>query len=243
MKKTSLLIAVLCIILSGRVFAEQIIFTSTGSYPPVSFKEGDKMSGINVEIIKEVLKRAGHEPVYKIMPFKRGLHSLKKGEVTATPGLFYTAERSEFLNYCREPLCSAKIGIFSLKGSGIKVDKLEDLKGKSVAVMRNNSYGPEFDNYKGIKRVIRNSYREQAEILNRERTNMAVAEELPFYYYSGKSGIRDRFEMVYVLSEEFVYVAFSKAVENSARLSEEFCKNLRQMKKEGLVADIIEKYK
>ncbi|GBC61386.1 ABC transporter substrate-binding protein [Desulfonema ishimotonii] len=151
MKKTCLFLAAFCILLSGRVSAEQIVFTSTGSYPPFSFKEGRQMSGINVEIIREALRRAGHEPVYKVMPFKRGLHALKEGKVAGYPGLFHTEERSEFLNYCAEPLCSVKIGIFVLRGSGLKVGGLEDLSGKSVAVMRNYAYGSEFDRHRGCE--------------------------------------------------------------------------------------------
>ncbi|MDM8548640.1 transporter substrate-binding domain-containing protein [Desulfobacterales bacterium HSG2] len=134
--------------------------------------------------------------------------------------------------------------IFAPKESSIRISGLDDLKNKPlVSVNRGYSYGPKFDNYQGLNKDYSRDEIMQVKKLAEQHTDVAVASEEPFKFFSKRLGFADKFKVVYVLSEEPSYVAFSKAKGEKCKiLAEKFGRTLSRLKKEGVIQKIEDKY-
>lgn len=76
-----------------------------------------------------------------------------------------------------------------------------------------------------------------------KRIDVAVAADDSFLFLSKRLGHTRDFEAVYLLSESASYVAFTKAKGNQGKsLADKFNKTLRQLKKEGFIQKVSDKY-
>jgi polar amino acid transport system substrate-binding protein len=135
-----------------------------------------------------------------------------------------------------------KTVILAPKGSGMKINSLDDLKGKVVGAVRGYAYDPKFDNEKGIEKAECNDDAELVKIFAKGRVSLAAgADEGSMKYLCKKAGFEA--EVVYVLNEMPSYIAFSKAKgERGKALNEKFSQALRQLKDEGFIKKIESKY-
>ena len=214
-------------------------------YPPQVIIENNMVKkGISIEIVKEVCKQIGVSLKFKKMPLKRILRELKNGTITATTPLFYTKERSKYLYYPK-PQITAKKVIAALKESNLKVKNLDDLKGKTVGVQANASLGDKFDKWPGIIKKPTYAIEQIIQMLDKGRFDAAgFQDELMFRFISRKLGIRHRFKIIYVISEAPVYTVFSKKAlgAKGPDFVEKFSNSLEQLKKEGVIQKILNKY-
>ncbi len=244
MKKFIVTLVMATFLLPGNVLAEKIRLAAMRDFPPFQYREGKQMTGIDVDMVREVCKRLGIEPEFKVVPWKRALKIAKKGDVTGILTALHKEERTKFLYYTTEAIHTQKNVIMARKGSGLmKVSSLDDLKSKTVGVVRGFSYGQEFDNYQGLKKTVCNNQEDMMRIMNIGRIDAALSPEKPFLFNSRRFGLQNRFEVVYVITEHPAYTVFSKAIGEKGRvLAEKFDNILKQMKKEGIEQQIIDKY-
>ncbi|MDM8551177.1 transporter substrate-binding domain-containing protein, partial [Desulfobacterales bacterium HSG2] len=134
--------------------------------------------------------------------------------------------------------------IIARKGSGIKAAGLDDLKDKTFAVVRDYSYGAEFDRYQGLKRLVCNTDRALLKVFYKGRTDLGVGEIRNLEWLRKDLGFEDSFETVLVLSEVPDYMTFSKKAlgPKGEALVEKFDRILRQLKEEGVFRKIQNKY-
>ncbi|MDM8550649.1 transporter substrate-binding domain-containing protein [Desulfobacterales bacterium HSG2] len=245
----TVLLAVAVFLSPVRVFAEKAVFVSLEDLPPKVYKEDGKLKGIYVDIIREICKRISIRAEFQLYPWKRCVMMVKDGDADAIFPPFLTQERTEFLYFPSEPMTVTRNVIFARNKSGIRIERLDDLKGLIVGINRGYSYGPEFDAYKkNLKLEYCKDEEMQIKKLSEgspelKRMDVAVASEEPFRFKSKKLGFSDTFEVIYVLSEKPSYVAFSKAVGQKGKmLSEKFSQALSQLKKEGIIQKIQNNY-
>lgn len=248
MIKKHILIFVLVIsLLPVCAMAEKVIFVSPVDLPPKIFVEGGQLKGTYVDIIREVCKHIDVEPVFRQYPWKRCVKYVKTGKAGAIFPPFLTKKRTEYLYFPTEPVSYTRNVVFGRKNEAILVDGLKDLKGLIVGVNWGYSYGAEFDEYKeNLSLEYNNNEEMQIKKLAIEypkRMDVAIASEEPFIFLSKKLGVNNKFAVVYVLSEKPSYVAFSKAKGRKGKmLSDKFNKVLRQLKMNGTIERIYNKY-
>ncbi|MCP4104086.1 MAG: amino acid ABC transporter substrate-binding protein [Desulfobacteraceae bacterium] len=242
MKKLFLLSFVM-IMISIQSSAGQVIFVYE-SWPPYEYEdEQGKAVGKDTAIIREVCKRIKVEPVFKMRPWKRALHEVKKGKAHAIYSLFKTEERMEFLYYPSENMSAEKNVLFARKESNYKVKKLKDIEGKKIGTVPETSYGPLFDNYKKYTELDCMGAREQLQTLKAKRVDFVAIGEQVGKYYIKKLGYQGLFEiMEFPLSEQQpLFAGFSKALgEKNKLLADSFGTILKELKKEGFVQKIYE---
>ncbi len=241
-KLVIMLIIAVFIIVPLNALAEKLIFVTT-EWAPYIFIENKEIIGSDADIIREICKRLGIEPEFEEVPWKRALKYVEEGKADAIFTPKYTKERAEFLYYPPEPLNMEKLVIAVLKGSSIKLNKIDDLKNQTVGVVRGYVYNPEFDNYQDIKKSSFDDDNQLLRVLANNRIPLAAfTDEGNLKFISKKSGIE--VETVYVLSETPSYVAFSKKAlgEKGKELAEKFGQALRQLKEEGIFQKIRSKY-
>ena len=243
-KKFLFILLAFAFFVPAQVHAEKVVFvTVEDDIPPNLYTENAQITGIYADIIKEVCTRLGIEPEMQRFPWKRCVENVKTGKADAIFPPILTKERTEFLYFPDEPMMMKRVVIFARKESGIRMQSLDDLKDKTVGVNRGYSYGEAFDNMQGLKKDESGDIMMQVKKLANRRMDVAVSVEAPFKYHSRQLGFTDQLEVIYTISEEASYVAFSQASgEKGKILSEKFSQVLAQLKKEGVIQKIEDKY-
>lgn len=100
---------------------------------PFIFKEGEKVTGYDAEIIEEAAKRAGHEVKWEISEFEGLFGMLDSGKIDVIAcQLNITAERKERYNFTVPYLYSGLI--FAVREDDTVVKTIKDLEGKTIGV-------------------------------------------------------------------------------------------------------------
>ncbi|MDM8550507.1 transporter substrate-binding domain-containing protein [Desulfobacterales bacterium HSG2] len=243
MKKSVVtLIAAILLSLPLNAVAEEFVI-AFAEWPPYTMMENKQPSGIDIEIGRELCKRVGIKPKFRMLPWQRALKYMKNGKVNALLTPKYSEERGKFMYYPSEPIRIEKRVLLVQKGSDIKVDKLDDLKGRKVGVVRGYSYTKEFDNYEGMNKVLCNDDDQLARIFAKKRVPIiAGVEEGSMKYLCKKAGVEA--ETVYVLGGEPTYIGLSRKATGSEgeSLVEKFSKAVHQLKEEGFIKKTESKY-
>ncbi len=243
MKKLVLIFAMIIFSAPYTAGAEKLIFASSGALPPYIYEENQKLTGINTDVIYEACRRLNIEPEFRIMPAKRYLRDLQEGTIDAAVSLYRVKEREEFLAYPAEPINIIRNVIIARKNSNIVIGKLDDLKGKTLGVVSAYSYGPEFDAYQDLKKIVCKDTQELLRILQKERIEIAATQDIIYEYISKLLGFQNEFKTVYRIGEREFYPAFSKVKgKNGIQLAEKFSRVIQQLKEEGVIRKITDRY-
>lgn len=214
------------------------------SYPPYEFVEEGAVKGVDADMIKAVCAKLGISPKFEETPWKRAVSDVKDGKVDAIFSLYVNDERREFLHFPEKGLSREKNILVSKKGGGVNIEKLADLDGKTVGVVSEYSYGDAFDNYKGATRDESANAEMLLKKLENDRIPVVVVNELVYKSLGKKLGLLDKLEVQpFVVSDEPMYVAFSKAKGDGAKdMAEAFSKAINEMAASGEQGKIIDTY-
>lgn len=123
----------------------RIVFDVT--YPPYMYAENDQGAsqamGLYPTLIEAVFQRMGMQVEMISLPWKRALEMGEKGEA-AVAGIYKNEQRLLIYDYS-EPIYTEHLYIYVKKGASFSYETPEDLKGKTVGVIRGWSYGDLFD--------------------------------------------------------------------------------------------------
>ncbi|MDM8538284.1 transporter substrate-binding domain-containing protein [Desulfobacterales bacterium HSG17] len=236
---TLLLLVLISFPASG--LAEKLIF-ATSEWPPyVTLKDGQP-TGIMMDVVRELCKRLRIEEEIRVVPWKRALSYAKNGKADAIFSVRYTEERSKFIYYLAEYMIEEKTVILAQKGSGIRITKLDDLKDKTIGVVRGYTYGTKFDKYQGLRKIINDNDEQLINNFAKGRITMAVsADEGVTRYLCKQIGVET--EVAYVIENTHSYIGFSKAKgEKGKAMADKFSKTLKQLRIEGFIEKTLNKY-
>lgn len=104
-------------------------------YPPYEFLENGRPAGFNIDILKAVAKTMGLDINLSLGPWNEVRQQLEMGEIDMLAGMFYSKARAEEVDFSSRHIV-VHHSIFVRMGSNIQ--KLEDLRGKSVLVQSND---------------------------------------------------------------------------------------------------------
>lgn len=239
--KKMILILMILLVLPVSALAEKLVFVTT-DWPPYAMLEQGQPAGMNVDIVKELCKRLGIEGEIQVLPWKRALRYVEKGEADAIFSARYTEERAKFMYYPSEHINDEKTIILARKGSGIKANSIEDLKGKSIGIVRGYAYGPELEKYQEMRKKVCDNDEQLVKIFANGLISLAAGmDEGSMRYLCKKAGIET--EVVLVLDSTQSYIGFSKAKGEKGRImGDKFSNALKQMREEGEIEKIQNKY-
>lgn len=111
----------------------------TENLPPLNYLEDGVLVGPSVDIVKEIQKRvASHEQI-KVYPWARAYQMALEDENVVLFGMTYTKERHDKFKWIG-PLATKRDILVARKGSGIKINRLEDAKKvKRIGTLRDDT--------------------------------------------------------------------------------------------------------
>lgn len=118
--------------------------------------ENDPVSGIDVEIVKEIARRLGCDVRYIRAPWIRCLNLLETGRADLLSSAFKTREREGYMKYLTDPyLHSLPVAFYFRNDSGFFVDRYEDLyRYQNIGVLKGGDYFPRFDQDDQLAKVL-----------------------------------------------------------------------------------------
>lgn len=164
-------------------------------FPPYEYQKDNKPEGILVDIVTRIFKKAKIPVKLKYLPFKRALLNTRSGEIDGLFNFYKTAERVPFYDYS-EPIIKNYLVFFVLKDSNIRFQKIEDLKGLKVGVIRGYTYGKEFDKNTLFSRESNNSHIANFKKLKLGRIDIYPCDSIVGKYLIRKNNIHTYFKIL-----------------------------------------------
>lgn len=134
---------------STTVFARDVILASGHpEYPPIMFKNGNEITGVAVDIAREVFRRLGYDLYSQPMgTWENVQQAAKDGQIDVIFAIYKNAERERYLNYSI-PIMMDPVAVFVRKDKPFKYSGLKDLIGKKGTTSQGESWGGDFDQFK-----------------------------------------------------------------------------------------------
>jgi polar amino acid transport system substrate-binding protein len=142
---------------SGQALAQPLpeeVILANAPYPPYVMPEKHAGGpGIDMEIAMTALENMGVRAVVKLAPFKRVLAMLEEGQAELTTSLSFRAERDEYLHWSLPYRTDTSYIFFTRKDSAFQPERIEDLRGMKVGVVRGFVFPAAFAEDPDIEKV------------------------------------------------------------------------------------------
>ena len=113
----------------------------TENLPPLNYLEDGVLVGPSVDIVKEIQKRVGSHEQIKVYPWARAYKMALEDENVVLFGMTHTKVREDLFKWVG-PLAKKRDILVAKKGSGIKINSLEDAKKvKRIGTLRDDTRG------------------------------------------------------------------------------------------------------
>ncbi len=219
-------------------------------HPPHAYMEAGQAKGIEVELVKEAVIRAGFDPKIHIIKLQRVLNKLQQGDLDI--GSLMLLPTSPFGRDAKNvimvdrPHVSLKIYFYAKDKKMVALKSVPEMLkyrvGQHQAAMFYNH--PDFPNRRPIQ-FFRN-YKIMLSALARNRVDLAVADEVSVAYLSqNDEGLaRENIKAIYLIDMgEFYLTASEKALgEEAQAIVEKIDDSLQEVMYDGTLLRILKSY-
>lgn len=217
-----LCIAILLLLLIvGTARASGFVFYVGEIFPFIQVAKTGGISGPIVDVVSEIMAEAGNpisDGEIRSISFPRALEILETRPGTGMFLLARTPQRESLFKWVG-PIAELKLGLLARKSSGIVIRDKQDLLRYSVSVVRNSGPMHLIRNdpvLKAMHQEVVNDDVLQMRMLNAGRVDLACQADTAAPHVLRSIGLDpDDFEMVYVLSNLPLYLAFNRSVDDA----------------------------
>jgi len=212
----------------------------TEELKPYNYKEKGKVTGLSVEIVREIMNKLGHPDTIKILPWSRAYNLALNNPGYILFSTVRTPERENLFKWAG-PLGADVVALFARKGSGISISSLDDArKVKSIGAYKDDVGEVVLKKlgFTNLHSVVDD--RLNVKKLAAGRIDLWISNELIGQSLARDMGYDDQLEAVYKQENGFLYLAFSRQTpdEEVARWQKAF----DELKSGGRYAEILAKY-
>ena len=242
LKLLAYFIAAVSIIFSAN--AEKIILGAENDWYPYTANINGKTEGFTPDLISEVYKLQGIDVEFKSLSYVKCMDEVKNGDLLGCFNSGISDENKEIYKFNKTALFKAKIIILELNNASNKNMTVKDLEGKKVGVTNAYEYGNEFDNNKKIIKDQANSDISTLKKLVEGKVQYSVIYEKVFKYLERKykSDFQGKLKPAGTISDDGIYIAFSKKFKDSDKYINEFNKGFEKYQKSGAYKKLVNKW-
>jgi len=237
-KPHSPLIAVL-VLLAGLALgvparAERVTVAGCENYAPYS-DVALPGNGFANDLTAKIMKQAGYEVSVSVLPWVRALEGTESGEFDILPSAWYTEERGQKLLFSM-PIAQSRLVFVKPADSKFEFHTLKDLTGLRVGIVSGYTYEPAFlasplFQRQAVADVLANLRR-----VATRHIDLTLDDELTvrFIIHSRAPELEPMLALTRgVLSEQGLFVTFSKQRPDAAKLLADFNAGLARMRADG----------
>ncbi|MBI3346335.1 MAG: transporter substrate-binding domain-containing protein [Burkholderiales bacterium] len=227
--------------------APDALVLANAIYPPLVNPPGHASGeGVDIEIAREALRRGGFEGAIdlQLVPWKRVLFMLEHGTADFTTTANFSTERDRFLRWSTPYRAGVQYHFYTRKGSGLKLQQLEDLRGHRLALSAGFIYPKAvLDMAAGQVEYGRN-VGSAVQLVERGRAEVAIVSALAGTWEIHQLGAADALERQPLahFNPEPSFMAFSKASTRSPAALAAMDAGLASMLRDGSIARIERRY-
>jgi polar amino acid transport system substrate-binding protein len=213
-------------------------------WPPYSDAELPGQ-GFSNDLVVQAMKRAGYTVEVTVMPWARALELTQAGDYDILPSAWYSKERDALLKFS-EPIATNRIVFVHNAGEPFEFHSLNDLKGKVVGVQSAATYGPEFMASDLFKREPVTEPLLSLKKVAAGRIDLTLDDELVTKYTINTKIPELASQLALTkgaLSENGLYVTFSRKRPDVEKLAADFNKALADMKADGTYDKLLAAHK
>jgi len=228
---------------------DELTATGNSEYPPFLWRkniETNQLLGTNSLIINEISQRLGKSIELKHTgPWSRAQREVKSGRIDLMAGVFYTTQRSQFMDYIEPAFLETQSVVWTNNLDSFDYQNENSLKGKLGATVINNSFGQRFDrfakNHLEITTVA--SIGQAFRMLLGHRVDYVLYEEEPGEAYIQEIWNFFPFQVQQpAVSREHLYLAFSRNSPcNTKDLRESLAGIMKELSGEGFFSAVKQK--
>jgi len=138
MKKLFVMMASVLLISVNPVMSQELTIL-TENLPPLNYIENGVLVGPSVETVREIQRRVGSNEEIQVYPWARAYKMSLEQENVVLFGMTHTEERHDQFKWIG-PLATKRDILVARKGSGIRINSLEDAKKvKSIGTLRDDT--------------------------------------------------------------------------------------------------------
>jgi len=247
MIKITHLLAIATVLTAQYSYAEVLpssITCGTNIFAPYSFKENNNLTGIDVDVIKEIGERIGIKIILQSHPWKRLLKKIKDGDLDCVFSAFKTPERLEYMSYTNVPIHVSPLMLYTSKKKQINIHNIDDLNGMRIALIRGFKLSNELDN--AIKKdtfqtIIVTEIEQTFKMLQAQRVDAVIYNHHVGAYYIKKFNLTNITHTNKPIAVSSAYITFPKK-SKLAHLIPKFDEALFDILADGSYKNIMDKY-
>lgn len=235
-------LSLLLLFASNSAIAKPIKILVEDSWPPFAFKEENRAVGMSIDIVRAAFKNVGETIELVQVPYTRCKAQTATGRYVACFNSAHSKEMDSDFVFPKEPLFKSK-GLIIANNITVrkKPNRLKDLEGKSVALPAEFPFGKEFDDNNQINKIFTSSDQTSLMMLKSNRVSFVAIDEYVYYYYlKNNAEFKNQFHIVLELSEEPIFVHFSKKHKDAAGLIKKYDIGLGMLKVSQKYNEILE---
>lgn len=220
---------------SGLVQEGKLVMVTNAEFPPYEYHEANEIVGIDVEIAKEIAKKLGAELEIEDIAFGSIIPEVTSGKADiGMAGISVTEDRKLSVDFSNTYAKTTQVVIVKDDSAIAKPDELE---GKTIGVQE----GTTGDILSGdIKDAVIERYAKGVEAVQSLMQNkvdaVVIDQETAKVFVTENSGIK-------ILEESFVEEEYAIAIKKgNTALLEKVNKALEELKAEGKIDEIVNKY-
>jgi len=216
---------------------------------PYQYMDNDKLTGLDVDLVRAIVEQAGCQIDFKKMPWKRHLVQVEKGKVDLAAGASKTPEREAYA-YFTDPYRTESAVMYVRKGEAEKyqLDSLEDLVGSDfkLGVTRGYYYGEAYAEW--IKKP---EFKQQIDEVSKDSTNYKklfkeridgfLADPVSATASLRKEGLLDQVEMLFTVYSDDIFIMVSQASASNDDVTM-LNESLATLKQNGTYQKILDNY-
>lgn len=223
----------------------EVLHYSNEHWPPyVIVDQAGEMSGIDLEILRELARRLNLTVEATTCNWVQCLRKMETGRQDVISAALRRPEREKYMFYITPPyiLCSNKL-FYILRGSGVEINGYRDVHGLKVGVLNGSAYFAPFDDDPKVNKVAVLRTEQLLYMLNAGRLDAMIGTELVTDYLIRERGLEGRFVKSAFRHDSGTpfHFAISKKSPLAAMLPR-FNAVMKALIDEGFVARVVEKY-
>ncbi len=139
----------------------------------------ERFSGPLIDILNEAARKIGYRVKWRKAPFQRSYNALQQGRVDVVPRVILTEKRKAFVAYLGPIGYQIKNIVFLVrKGQEDLINTYHDLKNLSVGTKRDRAYFKQFNEDKGLNKVLSLDDRNMAKMFVAKRFDTMIILDL-----------------------------------------------------------------
>jgi len=161
---------------------DNTLVIASSPYAPYITFENNKLSGMDVEIIKKAYKDSNYDLKFLICSWDMSLEMLKTGTVDVVPAISYNKERESIMKFSKPYRTYSEYVFLYKKSKHYSVTKIEDINQYSVGYLRDYNYFNAFDKNNKVNKKEFSSEEILIEQLLRENVDLIIMNKLSAEY-------------------------------------------------------------